>query len=87
MAPDVSCSSVKSIEPAEEALRGRSGGEGGERRSTPTGGGSVQRRTVELVGLSFERTGVLSKGVLWWSTLVARGITIHCVTHRPTIKS
>lgn len=61
---DISCSPVESVEPAEEALRGRSGGEGG-RRSTPTGGGSAQRRAVHLVGLSFKSRGVVNKSIMW----------------------
>ena len=69
MTPDLSCnisgSPVESIEPAEEALRGRSGGEGGRRRSTPTGGGSAQRRAVHLVGLSFKSPGVVPKSIKW----------------------
>lgn len=62
---DISSSPVESIEPAEEALRGRSGGEGGGRRSTPTGGGSAQRRAVHLVWLSFKTMGEATKGIMW----------------------
>lgn len=63
---DISWSPVESVEPAEQALRGRflRDGEGG-RRSTPTGGGSVQRRTVHCVGLSFTSRGIIMKRVMW----------------------
>lgn len=88
---DISCSPVESIEPAEEALRGRSGGEGGGRRSTPTGGGSVQRRAVHRIGLSFKSMGVVTKGIMWsyTNTLVTRRwrITIHSLTYCLIIKS
>lgn len=95
MTPDlcrhISCSPVESIEPAEEALRGRSWGEGGGRRSTPAGGGSAQRRAVHLVGLSFISMGVVTKGVMWryTNTLVTRcwRITIHGITYCLIIKS
>lgn len=59
MAPYLSCymfCRLKSIKPAEEALRGRSRGEGG-------GGQSVQSRAVHLVGLSFK--GIFIVDVLW----------------------
>lgn len=62
---DISCSPVESIEPAEETLRGRSGGEGGGRRSTPTLGGSAQRGAVHLIRLSFKSRGVVTKGIMW----------------------
>ena len=61
---DISCCPVESVEPAEEALRGRSRREGGGRRSTPAGGGSAQRRAVHLVGLSFKGRGVVTKGIM-----------------------
>lgn len=62
---DIFCSPMESIEPAEEALRGRSRGERGGRRHTPTGGGSAQRGTVHLVGLRFKSRGVVNKGIMW----------------------
>lgn len=66
LAPEISVSPVESVEPAVQALRGRSWGEGGRRRrrSTPAGGGSAKRRAVLLVGLSFESVGVVTKGVM-----------------------
>lgn len=69
MTPDPLCCTisfrpVKSIEPAEKALRGRSRREGGGRGGTPTGGGSAQRRAVHLVGLSFNSTGIVREGLV-----------------------
>lgn len=65
LCPDIFCSPVESVEPAEEALRGRSGGERGGRRHTRAGGGSAQKGTVHLVGLSFQSRGVVTKGIMW----------------------
>lgn len=84
MTPDLSCDIVcwQSIEPAEEALRCRSWGEGGgmmKRRST--GGESAQGRAVHLTGLSFK--GTVTAGALRRFTLTrcwsknAQGST-HC---------
>lgn len=85
------CRPVHSVKPTEEALRGRSGGEGGVGRSAPAGGGSEKRRAVHLVGLSFKSVGVVTEGIVWRyaNPLVTRcwRITIHAVTHCLIIKS
>lgn len=87
MTPDLSCDIFcrqrEPIEPAEEALRCGSGGEGGgtmKRRST--GGESAQSRAVHLIGLSFK--GTVTVGALRRYTLTrcwsknAQGST-HCL--------
>lgn len=85
---NVLCSPMESVEPTEEALRGRSRIERGRRRYAPAGGRSAQGGRVHPVGLSVKRVGVVTKGILRryifrWSTLVTRSrrVTIHDSTY------
>lgn len=61
---NVLCSPVESIEPTEEALRGRSRRERGRRGYAPARGGSAQGGRVHPVGLSVKGEGVVTKGIL-----------------------
>lgn len=56
----ISCAPVESVEPAEEALRGRSRGQGGDGGSTLTCGGLAHRGALHLPGLSFKCLNVVS---------------------------
>lgn len=85
---NILCSPMESIEPTEEALRGRSRRERGRRGYTPAGGRSAQGGRVHPVGLSVKSMGVVTKGILrrymfWGSTLVTRSwrVTIHDSTY------
>lgn len=82
---NVLCSPMESIEPTEEALRGRSWREGGRKGYTPAGGRSAQRRGVHPVGLSIKSMGVviLRRYMLRCNSLVTRSwrVTIHDTTY------
>lgn len=85
---DILCSCMESIEPAEEALGGRSRRERGRRGDTPAGGRSAQRGSVHPVGLSIISMWVVNKGILrrymfWCNTLVTRSgrVTINDTTY------